>query len=98
MIRNNQKLGQSNISKIIEMGKGDINVSVARGHKDAYVAVCFNQGFEGNIGRKERNTVGLTTDEDTPDTMFVFNSVKSIDVVMDKLNKAKNALDLKSWD
>lgn len=89
MIRNNQKLGAEVISKMIEMGTGDIKVSVATSKEGNYTSVCFKQDVKGDIGRKEGNTIGVTTDADTPDTMLLFTDVKSIDVVMDKLKKAK---------
>ena len=89
MIKNNSKIGKSVISKIIELGTGDIKISTATSKEDKYVAVCFTQDKEGGIGRKDGNTCGVTTDEDTPDTMLLFTKIESIDVVMEYLKKAK---------
>lgn len=89
MIHNNAKIGDAKISKVIELGKGDIKVSVATSKEEKYTSVCFKQDVEGEIGRKDGNTTGVTTNEDTPDTMLIFTDVKSIDVVMDKLKRAK---------
>ena len=89
MIYNDNKVGKQTISKIIEMGTGDIQVSVARSKEEKYTSLCFSQGVAGEINRKDGSLIGLTTDEDTPDTMLVFKDVKSIDVVMEKLKNAK---------
>lgn len=89
MIRNNIKIGDATITKLIEFGTGDIKVSVATSKPDKYTVVCFKQDVVGEIGRKDGNTCGVTTNEDTPDTMLLFTNVKSIDVVMEKLKNAK---------
>ena len=88
MILNNQKIGKENISKVIEMGKGDIDVGVFRNRNDKCVGVSFKSREQSEIGTKSIN-VGLTTDEVTPDTMLTFFKEESIDVVIKKLKQAK---------
>tara|TARA_B100000780_G_C20844703_1_gene335675 strand:+ start:145 stop:429 length:285 start_codon:yes stop_codon:yes gene_type:complete len=88
MILNNRQVGKENISKIIEFGKGDINVGVFRNREEKYVGISFENRSVSEIGTKSID-VGLTTDEVTPDTMLTFFKEESIDVVIEKLKVAK---------
>ena len=88
MILNNKQVGKEKISKIIEFGKGDINVGVFRNRNEKYVGVSFKSRETSEIGTKSID-VGLTTDEVTPDTMLTFFKEESIDVVIKKLKQAK---------
>ena len=88
MILNNEKVGKENISKIIEMGKGDVNVGIVRGSDSKYIGITFTNREVSEIGTKSID-VGLTTDEVTPDTVLTFFKEESIDVVIRKLEQAK---------
>ena len=88
MILNNQKIGKEVISKIIEMGEGDVNIGVFRNRAENYVGVSFNNREPSIIGTKTID-VGLTINEVTPDTMLTFFKEESIDVLIEKLKEAK---------
>lgn len=89
MIRNNQKVGKSIISKIIELGTGSIDVGIVSHKKEKYIGITFKErNGVSEIGTKSID-VGMTTDEVTPDTMLLFTKLESIDVVIKKLKEAK---------
>ncbi|GAA3642626.1 hypothetical protein [Flavivirga jejuensis] len=85
---NNKKIGKATISKIIEMGHGDIGVA-AFPEKEKFVSVCFTQGKKGEIGRKIYNICEFSNNREIPDTMLIFKDEKSINVVIKRLKLAK---------
>ncbi len=88
---NNKIIGNTAISKIIEMGHGDIKV-VTFPELGEFVSICFTEGKKGEIGREVYRICELSNNREIPDTMLIFTNTKSIDVVIKQLQFAKAIL------
>ena len=72
---------------IIQMGEGNISVGVSIIDQDhnSFAIVDFLQIEPGKVGRK-------ISSDDTPHTMLAFTDIDSIDVVIGKLERAKQMM------
>jgi len=91
MILSNIKYGKVIIPTLLEFGKGDIAVTWGA-NKAGHVAVVFKNQPPREIGSGGDLLKGQTTDETFPDMIMVFDNENSIDVVMRKLQSAKDEL------
>jgi len=90
MILNNFKYGNITIPTFLEFGKGDI--AVTNGKNKNHVAVVFKNQQPREVGALGDLLKGQTTDETFPDIVMVFDNENSIDVVIRKLQAAKDEL------
>lgn len=85
---------------VIQFGTGDIEVADGRvstnSGTEMYPCVCFNQSHSGEIGRITRpEMVGKPAElRSDVHTMFVFTNIKSFDVVIDAIKKAKERFEI----
>ncbi len=91
----NEKIGIHKDATVLTFGTGDIAVSDGRFEDDnSLVTVCFSQDIEKPIS--EWNPPGDNIEHTTNDlnniVLFIFNKTESIDVVIKKLNAAKEKL------
>jgi len=94
MILSNIKYGKVIIPTLLEFGKGDIAVTwgVNETETENHVAVIFKNQSPREIGEIGDLLKGQTTDETFTDMVMVFDNENSIDVVMRKLQAAKDEL------
>jgi len=88
MIHKNAEIGNTKGITLIELGGGDVQISVISCKVNKYTGVEFVNDKPTPIGTKH-NTVGCTTDNTQPQAILSFTSVASIEVVERALAKAK---------
>lgn len=78
---------------LLEFGHGDIGVSTGYGKN--HVEIAFSKIEPREIGSHEKLGDGhsVTVKELNPSTLFLFDKVASIDVVIEALQKAKEHLE-----
>lgn len=92
MIKKNATFSQLTDVTILEFGTGDILVSEGHGIENDYTAVMFKNQEPKGIGVEDDTWRGKTSDELQPDVIMIFTNPNSIDVIVDKLQKAKERL------
>lgn len=81
--------GTDNVT-LLEFGKADINIADSKG--ETYTAVLFKNEQGEFIGAETEKYKGQTSTEYAPDVVMFFDNTESIDVVIEKLQLAKEQL------
>ena len=89
MVEFNQKIGNVKGITIIELGKGDLQVSMIHNKEDGYTGVQFINDEQRPIGTRHPGMVGLTTDESSPNAIITFSNIESLEVFEKHLKHAK---------
>lgn len=92
MVELNQTVGKTKGVTIIELGKGDLQVSMIYNEKDGYTGVQFVNDEIKPIGTHHGGMGGLTTDESCPNAIITFSSIESLEVFEKHFNHAKMKL------
>jgi hypothetical protein len=89
MVEFNQTIGKTKGVTIIELGKGDLQVSMIHNEKNGYTGIQFVNDIERPIGTHHMGMAGLTTDETEPNALITFSNLQSLEVFEKHLKYAK---------
>jgi hypothetical protein len=89
MVEFNQEIGKTKGVTIIELGNGDLQVSMIHNKEDGYTGIQFVNDIKRPIGTHHAGMVGLTTDESEPSAIITFSNLESLSVFEKHLNYAK---------